>query len=258
MNVDRKNMMSDDLMNMHLYGVIVDINDPEKRGRAKVRVFGKFDDLDIEDLPWAENSLGHSFGGSGGSGALSIPQLDTVVGVYFDNGNIYTPIFTSIVETNEALLTEINGSYEGAQSLVYDSQEDLKIFYTREKGLTLSLKDSRVNIASDNSITIEHRGTSSIIELRGGTITITADSEIEMTAGSRIKASAPEVWLDGKETKTGHFPSYSQVLGEPLFAALKVLASAVDAKLYPTPGAMSTAIAQAEQLSLSKTCKISK
>lgn len=258
MGVNRKNMVSDDLMNMHFIGEVVDINDPEKRGRARVRVYGKFDELEDEDLPWAEQSMGFSFGSGGGSGALSIPRKGAVVNVYFDNGNIYTPFYYNILETTRPLLTEINGSYEGAHSLVYDTDEKLKIFYTREKGLTLVLDDSRVNIASDNSITIEHKGTSSIIELRGGVITITTDSEINSTAGSRIKDTAPEVWVDGKESKVGHVPAYSMVLGEPLFALLKTMAAAIDAKLYPTPGAMSSAVAQAEQLTLSATCKVSK
>jgi len=258
MAVNRKNMVIDDLKTMHLYGEVVDINDPEKRGRARIRVFGKFDDLDNEDIPWAEQSLSHSFGARGGSGTLSVPRIGAIVNVYFDNGNIYTPFFYNILEPSQDLLDEISGSYEAAQSLIYDGDENLKIYYIREKGLTLALKDSRVNIASDNAITIEHVGTSSIIELRGGVCTVTTDSEINMTAGSRIKATAPEIWIDGKETKTGHVPSYSQVLGEPLFAFLKTLAAAVDAKLYPSPGAMAGAAAQAEQLSLSGTCKVSK
>lgn len=251
-------MVTDDLMNMHLYGEIVDIQDPEKRGRARVKVFGKFDELADEDIPWSEPAMGFSFGNTGGSGALSVPRLGAIVNVYFDNGNLYTPFYYNVLETSPDLLAEISGSYEAAHSLIYDGQEDLKIFYTREKGLTLSLKDSRINIASDNSITIEHVGTSSIIELRGGVVTMTTDSEINMTAGSRIKATAPEIWVDGKETKTGHVPSYSQVLGEPLFAFLKTLAAAVDAKLYASPGAMASAVAQAESLSLSGTCKVSK
>jgi len=251
-------MVTDDLMNMHLYGEIVDIQDPEKRGRARVKVFGKFDELDNDVIPWAEQAIGFTFGASGGSGALSIPRLGAIVNVYFDNGNLYTPFYYNILETSPDVLAEISGSYEAAQSLIYDGQEDLKIFYTREKGLTLSLKDSRINIASDNAITIEHVGTSSIIELRGGVVTMTTDSEINMTAGSRIKATAPEIWVDGKETKTGHVPSYSQVLGEPLFAFLKTLSAAVDAKLFPSPGAMASAAAQAEALSLSGTCKVSK
>ncbi len=256
--IKKRDMIKDDLMNMHLYGEVVDIKDPEKRGRARVKVFGKFDELDNEDIPWAEQAMGFSFGTAGGSGAISVPRLGAIVNTYFDNGNIYTPIFYNLLEKSKDVLDEISGSYEAAQSLIYDGDEGLKIFYTREKGLTLDLKKSRINIASDNAITIEHAETSSIIELRGGVCTVTTDSEINMTAGSRIKATAPEIWVDGKETKTGHVPSYSQVLGEPLFALLKVLASAVDAKLYPSPGAMATAVSQAEQLTLSGTCKVSK
>ena len=45
-------------------GVIVDINDPLKQGRAKVRVFGIFDDLEIEDIPWSEpGTASEYFGG---------------------------------------------------------------------------------------------------------------------------------------------------------------------------------------------------
>lgn len=254
----KRDMITDDLMSMHLYGEIVDIEDPEKRGRARVKVFGKFDELDNDVIPWAEQSMNSTFGASGGSGSISVPKLGTIVNVYFDNGNLYQPFYYNILENSKDLIDEISSSYEAAHSLIYDGQEDLKIFYTREKGLSLMLKDSRINIASDNAITIEHVGTSAIIELRGGTCTVTTDSEINLTAGSRIKATAPEIWMDGKETKTGHVPSYSQVLGEPLFAFLKTLAASVDAKLYPSPGAMASAAAQAESLSLSGTCKVSK
>jgi hypothetical protein len=257
-NMEEKDITHDDLRLMNFYGEVVDINDPEKRGRAKVRVFGKFDTLDDSDIPWAEQSAGTTFGSGGGTGMLSVPRLGTVVRVYFDNGKIYAPIYQNVLEPAPDLLREISESYEGAHSLIYDGDEDLKVFYTRESGLKLELKGSIVNIASDNSITIEHAGTSAIIELRGGTCTITTDSEIEMTAGSRIKATAPEVWVDGRETKTGHVPAYSQVLGEPLFTFLAALSNAVDAKLYPSPGAMSSACQQARQLSLSDTCKVSK
>lgn len=249
---------NDDLKNMVFMGEVVDIEDPEKLGRCRVKVFGKFDDIENDALPWAVPMLGFTFGKGGGSGALSIPRVGAVVNITFDNGNLYSPQFYNIQEVSQDLLDEIKNSYEGAHSLIYDGDEDLRIYYTREKGLTLWLKESRVNIASDNAITIEHKGTSSIIELRGNNITITADSEINLTGGSRIKATAPEVWIDGKETKTGHVASYSQVLGEPLFAFLKTLSATVDAKLYPTPSAMASACAAAEQLTLSQTCKISK
>lgn len=251
-------LRTDDLRSMNFQGEIVDVDDPTKSGMCRVRVFGKYDELEKEDIPWARPQGGLSFGQKGGTGSLSVPRVGAVVSVTFDNGNPYTPIYFNVQEMSPDVLSEISNSYENAHSLIYDGDENLKIFYTREKGLMISLKDSVVNIASDNSITIEHKDTSSIIELRGGVITVTADSEINLTGGSRVKLTAPEVWLDGKATKTGHVPAYRQVLGEPLFAALKVLAAAVDAKMYSTPGVMMNVITQAEELSLSTTCTVSK
>ena len=56
-----------------LLGIIVDIDDPLKEARAKIRAFGFFDDVAVEDLPWAEQIAGLSFGGGGGGGNLTIP-----------------------------------------------------------------------------------------------------------------------------------------------------------------------------------------
>jgi len=256
--IDRTQWVKDDLKEMEFLGDVVNNEDPKKIGRCRIRVFGKFDSIEDADLPWASPRRGLSFGKDGGSGQFSTPKKDAVVHVKFNNGNIYSPEYYSIQELATDLKDEISGSYQNAHSVIYDDDEKLRVYYTKQKGLTLYLKESRINIANDNSIVIEHKGTSAIIELRGNNITITADSEINLTGGSRIKASAPEVWLDGKETKAGHVPSFSMVCGEPLFAFLKTLSATVDAKLYPTPGAMATACATAEQLTLSTTCKVTK
>ena len=256
--ISRQTMIKDDLTSMSFLGVVIDADDPTRNGRCKIRVFGKFDDLEDEDIPWANPQLGLVFSKDGTSGAMSIPRKGAVVSVLFNSGNIYSPEFASIQEPSNELIAEIKNSYPNAHSLIYDDEEEIRVYYTQEKGYTMYLKGSRVNIANDNSITIEHKDTSSIIELRGNNITVTADSEINVTAGSRCKITSPEVWVDGKETKIGHVPAYSAVLAEPLWAYLKVLSAAVDAKLYPTPGAMSGAAETAEQLSTSTTVKVSK
>jgi len=250
-------MVKDDLRSMMFLGTVVDTDDPVHRGRCRIRVLGMFDDLADDELPWAQPQLGLSFGKNGGSGAMSIPRVGHVLNVQFDNGNIYSPVFFAIQEPADDMVEELTDSYENAHSVIYDGDEDLKIYYTREKGLTLTLKNSRINIASDNAITIEHKDTRSIIELRGPNITITADSEINITGQSRVKIDSAEVWAHGKETKVGDKPAYSAVLAEPLWAFLKTLSAAVDAKLYPTPGAMAGACSAAEQLSTSKTVKVS-
>ena len=132
-----------------LLGEIVDINDPLKQGRARVRVFGFFEDLEIEDIPWAEQSSALSFSSARGSGNITIPRLGSVVNVYFDGSNYYKIYYGTEMETSPELLAEIADSYEGAQSLIYDTDAQpgpLKIFYTRKKGLTISLGDAKVQL----------------------------------------------------------------------------------------------------------------
>ena len=130
-------------------GEIVDINDPLKQGRARVRVFGFFEDLEIEDIPWADQSSSLSFSSARGSGNITIPRLGSVVTVYFDGSNYYKIYYGSEMETSPDLLAEIADSYEGAQSLMYDTDAQpgpLKIFYTRKKGLTISLGDAKIQL----------------------------------------------------------------------------------------------------------------
>lgn len=137
-------------------GVIVDVNDPLKEGRARVRVFGIFDDIPTEDLPWAEPGTAcEYFGGGGGGGAVSIPRVGTVVYCSFEGENYYKLYFDTIKEFSPDLVEEMNeeNSYEGMHSIIYDSEAQpgpLKLFYTRKKGLVFELGDSRVQLDTQN------------------------------------------------------------------------------------------------------------
>lgn len=138
------------MSNPHVHlGEIVDINDPLKQGRARVRVFGFFEDLEIEDIPWAEQISGLSFSSARGNGNISVPRVGAIVNVQFDGPNYYKCFYEFEKESSPALLEEISDSYEGAQSLIYDVESQpgpLKIFYTRKKGLVLSLGNAKVQL----------------------------------------------------------------------------------------------------------------
>ena len=138
------------MSNPHVHlGEIVDINDPLKQGRARVRIFGFFEDLEIEDIPWAEQISGLSFSSARGNGNISVPRVGAIVNAQFDGSNYYKVFYEFEKETSPDLLAEIADSYEGAQSLIYDTDAQpgpLKIFYTRKKGLTISLGDAKVQL----------------------------------------------------------------------------------------------------------------
>ena len=138
------------MSNPHVHlGEIVDINDPLKQGRARIRVFGFFDELEIEDIPWAEQISGLSFSSARGNGNISIPRVGAVVNVQFDGSNYYKCFYEFEKESSSALLEEISDSYEGAQSIWYDVEAEpgtLKLFYTKKKGMVLSLGDAKIQL----------------------------------------------------------------------------------------------------------------
>lgn len=137
-------------------GQIVDNKDPLYQGRAKINVFGFFDGIPVEDLPWAEQIAGLSFDGNVGGGSISIPRVGTVVAVHFEENNYYKMTYHYIKEFSPSLLEELKqeNSYEGTQSLVYDVGAQpgaLKIIYTRRNGLVLQLGDATIQLDTQNA-----------------------------------------------------------------------------------------------------------
>ena len=251
-------------------GEVVDNNDPEFTGRCRVRVYGKFDGssnpddtsfgIPDSDLPWANPVGSNIFGGgkNNGAGSLSVPKVGTKVKVRFSGGNIYSPEYFAVQDLNQKVIDEIKSSYQNSHVLFYDEGENVKLVYTPAKGFEFFNKDSHIVINPDSSITIEHKDTKSIIELVGPNINITCNSTVNVTANSKIQCEAPECIVNGTSTtKLGPGPSYSAVLAEPLWTFLKMMASAIDAKLPSSPGVLTSQAASFEQLSTSKNVRLS-
>jgi len=132
------------------YGLIIDNKDPLYQGRAKVKVFGAFDDLEDEDIPWAEQAGGGMFfAGEGSSGTISIPRVGTVVGVDIDGENHYNIYYYFIHAYSPSMLAEIKESYEGAHVILYDTEAEpgeLHLFYTKQKGLVFELDNAKIQL----------------------------------------------------------------------------------------------------------------
>lgn len=78
---------------MRLYRAkVVDNNDPDFIGRVRVHVFEMYDEVDIENLPWAEVIGSNQFGLLAGIGVSSILRPDTWVWVIFENNDPNCPI----------------------------------------------------------------------------------------------------------------------------------------------------------------------
>jgi hypothetical protein len=193
------NLFADNLKDTNWLGRVVDNQDPDLEGKVKVRVFGKFDDISDEDLPWARPCNRITGGSATGSGFHSVPKVDSVVGIQFDNGDIYAPEFFYIQEISDELKAEIESSYDNAHSLIYDTVTEggVRVFFTEERGLMLDYKETQINIKNDNSITIRTASGRSVIEIKDdGTLTITQSDNITITTDANINVECSNLIVD--------------------------------------------------------------
>lgn len=254
MNKRRQNgRFSEDLGNKDWLGYIVDSNDELKMGRCKVRIFEKFDELKDEELPWAFPTYSPFFAGgeSKGCGSFSYPKPNTLVRVRFQNGDLYSPEYFMVQDLNDKMQKETAVSYENCQVVVYDEDEDVKIIYTKAKGLIIWHKKSHMTIDAATHITIEHSGSPSIMTYIDGVITIKsndeitsksnvinekADTNINEQAGTKIYNKAPTIHLDSPQTLLGPNGHVAAVRCPELISLLMAMAAIIDTSKIPLAG----------------------
>ena len=131
------------------FGIVEDNKDPNKRGRVKVRVQSVFDDIPLEDIPYASPTLasdGKSF---------SIPDVGKVVTVVFAWGDQYQPYYISSVYFNINLEEKLNDlsddQYLSFSALFFDNNTQI---YADEVDLTIDYLFNKITI-SDKNINLE-------------------------------------------------------------------------------------------------------
>lgn len=232
---------SDRLVTKYL-GEVVDVNDPLREGRCKVKVFSIFDTLPVEDIPWAVQSQKPAFFGQDAkAGSISIPKKGAIVNVRFNNGDIYSPEYEQVQEIGDDIKEELQKSsefeYEGAHYILFDGDEQIKLWFTKGRGLTFELKDSYLNIDQNSKIELYHKDGLSSVELDGNVVTVMSQSQVNVISNS-IRTTAQNVHIDGKSTRVGASNVVeSAMMGDSTFAALMGLAAMIDAKMPATPGA---------------------
>ena len=191
--ITQTNAYKDDLMNTSWIGEVVDIEDPQKIGRVRVKVYGKFDEIPDTDIPWAYPGNIQFSGSDSGGSSFSVPKKGSIVSVKFDSGNIYHPEYFFHQKISDEVKEEISESYSNAHVIVYDTVTEgaLKIFFTESKGLMLDYKTSQINIKPDKSIIIQTASKNSIVELLDdGTLNVIQANDINITTKKAVNLTA--------------------------------------------------------------------
>ena len=247
-----------DLHDNDWLGVITNNIDPTFSGRCQIRVYRLHDNLDAKDLPWAVPINSTVFAGNG-AGSISIPKIGQIVRIQFNNGDIYSPEYTTIQNIDTDLIQRIKDDYDGTHVLLYDPDEELTAIYQRGSGFQIFYRGSFVQISPDSMITIQHANQDSMIQLDGDKLSIVTKNEINVSASAKVSINADEVIASGNQTtKLGPGPYNHAVLAEVLFPLLQTMATALDAKMPATPGVNVGLVQQARQAATSTNVLISK
>jgi hypothetical protein len=146
-------MTIDELKHQVFVGVVEDNKDPKRLCRAKVRVFNVFDDIPVEDMPWAvpwKDLSGHE---------ADIPEIGKVVSVVFDEGNPYKPEYIRADHFNINLENKLKAiseeDYLSFSSLMFD--HSTQVFVSASTGLKLDHEYTNINLDSNGNINLNLR-----------------------------------------------------------------------------------------------------
>lgn len=270
MNKDQE-FFEDDLIGTDWLGEVMDVLDPKFLGRAKIKVFGKFDDLETEHIPWSYPANNLTNGSITGGGMYSVPKVGNIVAVKFANGNLYHPEYFYKQRISDELKAEIEEIEDDEnkpllQSLFFDTDELLKLFYTVDKGLIIQLKETILNFLNEDpddddnvQVSLVTPGAIDIVctglyktstdltyDLTAAdamtvhtdltydlsatdAMTITTDSTLNITAADITIVDAPEIYLGSSSA------SEPLVFGEVLKGLLEEVLDALVAHVHPTP-----------------------
>ncbi len=125
-------------------GVVEDNQDPNRIGRVKIRVMGIFDDIPLEDIPWAmpwKDLNGNEF---------NVPEIGKVVIVIFDDGNENNPEFIYSdhynINLEEKLKSLSDEDYTSMKSIIFDHKT--QIYVNDSEGLKIDHKYNNLNITN--------------------------------------------------------------------------------------------------------------
>lgn len=126
-------------------GLVEDNKDPDRLGRIKVRVQSVYDDIPVEDIPWANPIKQLS------ARSYEMPAIGKIVSVFFPNDNIYEPYYMYADHYNVNLKKKLSdlsdGEYVNFFAVVFDHRTKV---YSDDTALTMDYLYNKVTIDNDN------------------------------------------------------------------------------------------------------------
>ena len=173
-------------------GIVINNNDPDKLGRCQVKIYGYYDNLATTNIPWAIPDIKSMVGTKGN---FVVPELNTIVRGYFDNGDDSKPVYESVAFN--ASYSERTAGMKNWQYRTDDYPHTMVLFQTDQNDfLVMNRKTGEISfnhhtgtvtkIDSDGNISI---GTS-IYTNGGANLTVNVSGNVNINSYGDTNISA--------------------------------------------------------------------
>jgi len=165
-------------------GVVVDVQDPQRLGRVRVRVPGLLDGLD--EYPWAHPLHPPGLGGDGQSGWFSVPELQSQVLVVFPYEDIYVPFYIGTPQ------------FTSTHQTLFDTNYPERYGWTDGKGnhwyVDKATGEYRFVHQSGTQISVDSAG--SVVVSAPGPVQVTVNGDVVVQAGGTVQVSGALIQLN--------------------------------------------------------------
>lgn len=193
-------------------GEIINIYNDDPDQKIKVMVYGIYDDIPENNIPWAFPNIHDR-----GSRYLPLSVGDLVY-VSFNDNDFYHPIYEGYVKSDDILKDIL--SKHGMDGLnVLTSDGNYSIIRSDKHGFIIENDGCSVKLSRSGDIILSNKGDQSEMVMEAGNFVVTS-------LLSEIKSN---------NVKLGKTPTFSATRAEMLYPVLLSLATKIDILLPPVP-----------------------
>jgi hypothetical protein len=189
-------------------GMVVSNIDPDLLGRLKIQIYPMLSELDSEVLPWAIPAMPLFDGAGDGNGSFVVPEEGTMVWCFFEQGDIYQPVYFAEAQDGLKGLPDSRITNYPKRK-VWKLSNNIEFYIDKESDIIKVIHPKGTNIIIDTDGNIIVNGNKDVtINCTNANVNcddadITAVNDIDLNAGTNISLTAPTISLNGILTYTG-------------------------------------------------------